>query len=751
MNYAKEFQKYTSSQYIYSAIRITLAIVIPSIILAHFGLLKEYFLFPLGTSFVGLTDMPGPYNRRRNSLLLAVLCFTFVEVTAGIFQTVTVLQYTEIIIFGLFFTLLGVYGSRLAAVGSLSLVVLGIFIDGHLSGENILKNTLVFSSGCLWFVVVFMLLTRIQPYKLPGQMIGENYLELAKFLKLKSEYYNQNPNFEILHQKTIASYSSIKNLQEETRETVFKTRKIVNESTTMSRWLMLTFLKSIDLHEKLLTSESDYIKLHKTFKDEFILTDLHHYLLLLADEMENIGIALQRGIRARPVHQLNLEMDKLYTRYTSIRNRKMSPETLEDFMIIRLIILRIIEIKEEINDIYLVYSQDLKVEKKHTSNLDYNRFVPKEEKISLSVMKNNLSLKSHHFRHAIRMTTALLIGYSISKFDFLGIGHSYWILITIVAIMRPAYATTKHRNLLRLYGTIAGALIAYAILFFSNNDTLNFIILLISMILCFSFLKHNYFWAVLFMTIYIFITFDLLNPGMINTIFKDRILDTLIAGAVAFIISYGLLPVWEHTQNINFMKAAAKSNLAYFSIVILKLKNEQNDIQAYKMARKDAIISLANLSDNFQRMISDPKNQQQKMETVHQFVNTSHLITTYIASLSQYASSESRFPEIDAENWKRKISSELSQTIALLHNQNTEEILKKHSKIQPEDDVEILLEQRKQELQQIHFPSFNNPAEISHLTELKNVREILRLLYDVAKEQRKISEQIQQILKAQQP
>jgi hypothetical protein len=35
-------------------------------------------------------------------------------------------------------------------------------------------------------------------------------------------------------------------------------------------------------------------------------------------------------------------------------------------------------------------------------------------------------------------------------------------------------------------------------------------------------------------------------------------------------------------------------------------------------------------------MISDPKNQQKKLEVVHQFVATSHLITAYTASLSQY-------------------------------------------------------------------------------------------------------------------
>ena len=78
MNYTTQLRKYATSQYINSAVRIALAIVIPSIILAHFGLLREFFLFPMGTSFVGLTDQPGPFIRRRNTLLLTIVSFFLV-------------------------------------------------------------------------------------------------------------------------------------------------------------------------------------------------------------------------------------------------------------------------------------------------------------------------------------------------------------------------------------------------------------------------------------------------------------------------------------------------------------------------------------------------------------------------------------------------------------------------------------------------------------------------------------------------
>jgi len=740
MNYTSELKKFVTSQYIYSGVRIALAIVIPSIILAHFGLLKEYFLFPLGTSFVGLTDQPGPYIRRRNSLLTAVFSFFLVACIASIFKNFQILVYLEIIFFGIFFTMLGVYGQRLAAVGSLSLVVLGIFIDGHLTGQNILHSMLTFLAGCCWFVVIFMIVSTIQPYKLAGQMIGENYLELSDFLKIKARFYLKSPDYNALFSQVIAKQIKIKNLQEDTRETVFRTRKIVNESTTTSRILMLMFLNSMDLHEKLMTSENDYRKIQEKFGDSGILQYMHDYLIILSNEIAGIGISMQSGAKAKPSIDLKYELNLVYEKYFEFRNRELNSDNLENFLVLRQILMRITEATEEVNSIFRIESQNPKLAKSLSTGLDYKKFLSPEEKLNFKVLRNNLSLKSSLFRHALRMTLALFLGYLVSKLKILGIGHSYWILITIVAIMKPAFSITKSRNLLRLYGTVTGAVFAYGILYFITNDTALLIILLTSMILCFSFLRDKYFWAVLFMTIYIFLSFNFLNPGNINLIFKDRILDTAIAGAISFLVSYFIFPVWEHTQALDFMKKSAKSSLAYFDVVISELLSQNIKTEEYKLKRKQAIINLGNLSDNFQRMISDPKHQQKKLETVHQFVTTSHLLIAYTASLSQYAKSEETYSEIDFESWKTKISSELIRTEKILNRENPDENLRGTHKIAPEDQVEDLLLKRKNEIDNNHFFDRRDTHKITRLTTLTNIVELLELIYDVAKEQRKAME-----------
>ena len=138
-----------------------------------------------------------------------------------------------------------------------------------------------------------------------------------------------------------------------------------------------------------------------------------------------------------------------------------------------------------------------------------------------------------------------------------------------------------------------------------------------------------------------------------------------------------------------------------------------------------------------------PKHQQKNLEQLHQFVITSHLITAYIASFSQYSESSKEYPEIDFNSWDLKISAELLRTNLILNQKKTNQNIIHESRIEPEDSVEKLLEDRRKELQESEFFDHRDPTKISHLTKLKNLKEILELIYDAAKEQRKVTEKLE--------
>lgn len=742
MNYASELKKFVTGQYIYSGVRISLAVVIPCIVLAQMGLLREYFLFPLGTVFLALIDMPGPFHRRRNALLFGIVCYFLVSLLAGLLKDFPLLIILELVILGLSFTMLGVYGQRLAAVGSLTLVVLAIFIDGAPGEKNFFWNSLTFTLGAVWFLGVFMVVTVLKPYKLAAQMIGENYIDLGNYLKLKARFFHKDTDIEVLYQELIALQVKIKEHQEATREMVFKTRQIVKESTSTSRLLMQLFLNSLDLYEQLLTSTNDYRKLQNNFGHTLILERINSYLHRLSQEMVHLGISIQGGLKAVPIMNISEELQELHEEYFELRNKELNPESLEQFLILRQILYRISEVSEEIKKLYLLKSQNLILAKSLSSGLDLQKFVPHEEKINPKVLLENFSLKSNHFRHAIRITIALLMGYAISKLPFLHVEKTFWILITILAIMRPAYSITKKRNTLRLYGTFFGALAGLVVIYYINSEILQFIIFLICLTLTFSLLKDKYAWSVFFMTIYIFQMFHFMKPGPFEDIFLERLYDTVLAGIIVFGVSKLVLPVWEHEKNRDLMLKYMLANRKYFDIILELLSQKNVETQVYKMNRKEAVVTLANLSDNFQRMLSDPKDQQKNLELVHQFVNTSHLFTAYTASLSQYAQQFKMYLEIDFPSWKNKIDQEISNTLAMLRGEVTEKSQDLSPEITADDLVNEMLQKRKGEMAEQEVYNQRDPKKISYLTEVKNIQELLELIYNEAREQGKIVRKI---------
>jgi uncharacterized membrane protein YccC len=634
MNYLDEFKKFISSHYLYTGVRLTFGAVIPCLIFNHYNVLTDFIAFPLGTLLIGSTDNPGPFVRRRNSLLAAILtCFIVICIT-GFLRHIHFVVFAEIVLFGMLFSLVGVYGNRVNSVGLISLLVFVFNIDDHLAGESVLHNAMVFTAGGLWYLALFFIVQKLRPYKLIQQLLGENFVELGKLLSIKAGYYFAKPDYDELFNQMIHQQVILRENHEHLREILYKTREIVSESTNKSRILMLMFLDSIDLFEQILNSQQNYSNLHRAFDDSKVLKLFGTYIMWLAAEIQQIGIAVQSGVSSRPKRDLDEAFDKCQSVFERMRHDRMTHDNMEDYIMLRQILNSLQDVTERVKKLHRATTYDTELGSLHKVDVELENFIPKRE-YNPRILIDNLSLKSSHFRHAARVTIALLIGYLVSL--FFEFGHGYWILLTIVAIMKPEFSITKQRNLYRIAGTALGALLGFLILYLIKDKSIHFVLLMIAMILAYSYLKINYFIASASITLYVLLWFYFLNPQHIASVLVDRVIDTVIGSVIAYFISSYVLPVWEHTQINQYMKAALIANRQYFDHVAATFTGKQLTIQELKLYRKDAIIAMANLSDNFQRMLSDPKKQQLQMEEYHQFVATSHMLTSYIASLSTYA------------------------------------------------------------------------------------------------------------------
>ncbi|MGZ3938895.1 MAG: FUSC family protein, partial [Flavisolibacter sp.] len=265
------------------------------------------------------------------------------------------------------------------------------------------------------------------------------------------------------------------------------------------------------------------------------------------------------------------------------------------------------------------------------SGLDHSHFVS-HQPLDYRILWNNLSLESSVFRHALRTCIACLGGFVIVNLLSYG-HHSYWVLMTIAFMLKPAFSLTKKRNIERIVGTLVGGVVGVLILLYIPNKDVLFGLMVVFMVTTYSFMRIQYLVTVISMTPYILILFYFLGSNF-RIVAQERIFDTALGCAIAFLAGYFLFPSWESDQLQRYMQGILKANAAYLQKIIDALAGRQPSMLEYKLARKDVYLNTANLSAAFQRMLSEPKSKQKKEKDVHQFVVLNHILFSNIATVA---------------------------------------------------------------------------------------------------------------------
>jgi uncharacterized membrane protein YccC len=137
-------------------------------------------------------------------------------------------------------------------------------------------------------------------------------------------------------------------------------------------------------------------------------------------------------------------------------------------------------------------------------------------------------------------------------------------------------------------------------------------------------------------TPYVLLLFHLLYPVEFRSVLSDRVVDTLIGSALSFLANIFIIPSWEHERITDHMVRSITSNAAYFREVAAAFLGKPAEAGPYKLARKNAFVAMANLSDAFGRMLSEPRSKQRPVTTLNEFVVSNHMLTSHIATLSYY-------------------------------------------------------------------------------------------------------------------
>jgi uncharacterized membrane protein (TIGR01666 family) len=619
----KEIRYFLYGQSFADGFRTTFAILFPAVLGNYLGFFEIGLTVSLGAMAVSLTDAPGPVIHRKNGMFIAsalVFCI------AGITSLARLNIYTlaiEIAVVTFVFSMFNVYGNRATSVGNAVILMMILTMDTPIDPAVIISHALLILAGGLFYTVVSLLLHTIRPYRIGQRAMADCIREVATYLSIKADFYDVRKDLSDNYKKLVAQQIVVNDKQDAAREIFFKTRQIVRESTTEGRKLVFTFVETVDLFEDITAAYYDYGVLREQFSGTGALQLIHDSLKKIAFEVDSIALAIQAQTSFRHTFDYDEEVKALKAEIDRI-----APKGQTQTLVLRKILVNIRKMLTELKNINQYFEADVEQSR---SRLDHRHFVS-HQPLDYHVFSNNLSLQSSVFRHALRMSIASLGGFILVNLMSYG-HHSYWVLMTIAFMLKPAFSLTKQRNIERVVGTLVGGVIGVLILLFIPNKDILFVLMVILMICTYSFMRIQYLVTVICMTPYILILFSFLGSNF-KIVAQERVFDTVLGCAIAFLAGYFLFPHWEKDQLQRYMQGMLKANAAYLQKIIDALAGKKPGMLEYKLARKEVYLNTANLSAAFQRMLSEPKSKQKKEKDVHQFVVLNHILFSNIATIA---------------------------------------------------------------------------------------------------------------------
>ncbi|MFB9844569.1 FUSC family membrane protein [Mucilaginibacter ginsenosidivorans] len=624
----REIKGFFYSQYFSDGLRMCLGILAPALAFYFVHRFDLGITLSLGALCVSVVDTPGPLVYKRNAMLVSTACIFLVAIATGFARFNAVTLGIGITVITFIFSMLAVYGTRAAAIGTGAMLMMIFMIEKPISPSEVLAYSAEATAGGLWYTFFSLLFFSIRPYRAAQQALGESIMDVVRFLRVKADFYLPDMDIDDNYRKLVSQQIEVSQHQDAVRELLFKSRLMVKESTNASRILVLTFVDLVDLYEQILATHYDYGEVREKFGDTGILEEIARLLQRMAHELENIGYAVLANKRYNHSHDFIAELDNLKRRIDELSATQNGASSL----VLKKILVNLRDLNENIHNIFSYYnSRSSKGLIETPRNVEYSKFVTRQD-YAPQVYFDNFSLSSSSFRHAVRVSLACLVGFVTARLLFLG-HHSYWVLLTIIVILKPGFSLSKQRNYQRLIGTIGGGIIGLVILKFIPNKEVQFILFIVLMIGTYSFTRLNYVVAVIFMTPYVLLLFKFLGVTQISLV-EERIIDTVIGSVIAFIAIYAIFPTWEFNQVQQSLGDVVRANTNYLARIAENITGRAISVTDYKLARKDVYVKSANLSATFERMTSEPKSKQKKIKEIHKFVVLNHILSSYLANLA---------------------------------------------------------------------------------------------------------------------
>ncbi|RAV27873.1 FUSC family protein [Sinomicrobium soli] len=644
-----QLQKFLESTDFIRAVKVTLAAATPVVLFSYLDMFSVGFTIALGALFTFISDIPGNLRHRINGMLISNV------IAAGSTVVISIATVSGWIFYPLFLalifllSLIAVYGQRATLVSFSGLMAMSLAFAHTYTGRELIDHVLLMLSGGFFYLGISMIFYYIRPLRYAELQMAECILLTSRYLKLRGCMWNEKANRKKITRELLDLQVELNEIHEKLRETLIRNRTR-GGSSNQNRRLLIAHIELVEILELAMATSFDYEKIHRAFhRYPYVLNAYRHLAYNLASLLLHLGQSVEKNKKytatLHPYKDLE-SFKKNIDRFRKETNAADHPGTEEVLALVNMFNY----VEQQVEKIRVVeYSftglvpprQEVKRKDRELEKL----LTPQH--YSLITITQNLSFSSTIFRHALRLTLTVFAGFLIG--NMLTIQNTYWILLTIVVIMRPGYGLTRQRSFHRTIGTLAGGAIAFGIISVIHNSTVLGIMAMTCMVLGFSFSQRNYSIGATFITLYVIFVYGMLTPD-IREVILFRITDTLIGTALAFAANHFLWPSWEFRSLPGFLENSIRATRNYIGEISVYYNRKGEVPLSYRIARKQAFIEIGNLMASFQRMAQEPRSRQKQLGQFYELVVLNHTLLSSAASLGAFIQSRKTTKASEAFN-----------------------------------------------------------------------------------------------------
>jgi uncharacterized membrane protein (TIGR01666 family) len=383
-----------------------------------------------------------------------------------------------------------------------------------------------------------------------------------------------------------------------------------------------------DIHERADSAHIDYQKLAKLFQHSDILFRFQRILTIQGKACQDLAQCILN--RTRYTHNkrfqhsfenLRLSLEKL--REDNIYDQVRVNALFALYQNLKSIDAQLQNLETE-RDLQLINAQQTEHQLKDDDLKGWNDIFVR--------VKQHLTPESVLFRHAVRLSIVLFIGYIFIQVT--NIAYGYWILLTALFVCQPNFNATKRRLYLRIVGTLIGIIVGLAIIYFIPSLEGQLVMLILSGVLFFELRSKQYAQATAFITILALINFNL--DGSAFAAGFPRFIDTLIGCALAWFGVSFIWPDWKFRRLPRTIQRSIEAQCNYLSEVVQQYHEGKNNALNYRVVRRAAHNTDAEVASLISTLATEPNIDPTQKSLAFEFLCLSHTFLSYIAALGAH-------------------------------------------------------------------------------------------------------------------